>query len=125
MRGKPHACADRGRRQGLRLIVDEDADLTNAAEAALSGGMSNAGQTCIGTEQITSEKVFDSFNEITSQAKDLHAGPDGKIGPITMPSQLDIIKSHIDDAIATAPPSYSAARMQSASATYNRRSSPM
>ena len=84
------------------LIVDEDADLTNAAEAALWCGMSNAGQTCIGTEGVyVHEKVFDAFiNEITSQAKDLHASPDGKIGPITMPSQLDIIKSHIDDAIA-------------------------
>jgi acyl-CoA reductase-like NAD-dependent aldehyde dehydrogenase len=84
------------------LIVDEDADLTKAAEAALWGGMSNAGQTCIGTERVyVHEKVFDAFiNEITSQAKDLHAGPDGKIGPITMPSQLGIIKSHIDDAVA-------------------------
>jgi acyl-CoA reductase-like NAD-dependent aldehyde dehydrogenase len=84
------------------LIVDEDADLTKAAEAALWGGMSNAGQTCIGTERVyVHEKVFDSFMaEITSQAKDLHAGPDGKIGPITMPSQLGIIKSHIDDAVA-------------------------
>lgn len=84
------------------LIVDEDADLTKAAEAALWGGMSNAGQTCIGTERVyVHELVFDSFvAEITSQAKDLRACPDGKIGPITMPSQLGIIKSHIVDAIA-------------------------
>ncbi len=84
------------------LIVDEDADLTKAAEAALWCGMSNAGQTCIGTERVyVHEKVFDSFmDEITSQAQELHAGPDGNIGPITMPSQLGIIKSHIADAIA-------------------------
>ena len=65
------------------LIVDDD-DLTKAAEAALWGGMSNAGQTCIGTERVyVHETVFDAFiNEITSQAK-MHAGPDGKIGPIT------------------------------------------
>ena len=84
------------------LIVDEDADLAAAAEAALWGGMSNAGQTCIGTERVyVHEKVFDSFiAEIREQAKDLHAGPDDKIGPITMPSQLAVIKSHIEDAIA-------------------------
>jgi aldehyde dehydrogenase (NAD+) len=84
------------------LIVDEDADLTQAADAALWGGMSNAGQTCIGTERVyVHENVFDSFMEkITSAAKDLHAGPGGKIGPITMPSQLGVIKSHIVDAIA-------------------------
>jgi acyl-CoA reductase-like NAD-dependent aldehyde dehydrogenase len=86
------------------LIVDEDADLEKAAEAALWGGMSNAGQTCIGTERVyVHERVFDAFvSEITEQAKDLYAGadPEAKIGPITMPSQLKIIKSHIDDAIA-------------------------
>ena len=86
------------------LIVDEDADLAKAAEAALWGGMSNAGQTCIGTERVyVHEKVFDAFvTEITQQAQGLRAGDDAgaKIGPITMPSQLKIIKSHIDDAIA-------------------------
>jgi acyl-CoA reductase-like NAD-dependent aldehyde dehydrogenase len=86
------------------LIVDEDADLAKAAEAALWGGMSNAGQTCIGTERVyVHEKVFDSFmSEILEQAKGLRAGDDegAKIGPITMPSQLDVIRSHVDDAIA-------------------------
>jgi acyl-CoA reductase-like NAD-dependent aldehyde dehydrogenase len=85
------------------LIVDEDADIAKAAEAALWGGMSNAGQTCIGTERVyVHEKVFDSFmTEILSQAEGLRAGADegAKIGPITMPSQLKIIQSHIDDAI--------------------------
>ena len=86
------------------LIVDEDADIAKAAEAALWGGMSNAGQTCIGTERVyVHEKVFDVFMaEILDQAKDLRAGSDSeaKIGPITMPSQIKIIKDHIDDAIA-------------------------
>ena len=86
------------------LIVDEDADLSKAAEAALWGGMSNAGQTCIGTERVyVHERVFDAFmDEILDQARGLRAGADAdaKIGPITMPSQLGIIKSHLDDAIA-------------------------
>ncbi len=86
------------------LIVDEDADLPKAAEAALWGGMSNAGQTCIGTERVyVHERVFDSFmTEILGQAKGLRAGADSgaKIGPITMPSQLSIIKRHIEDAIS-------------------------
>ena len=86
------------------MIVDEDADIAKAAEAALWGGMANAGQTCIGTERVyVHEKVFDSFmTEILDQAKDLRAGADSgaKIGPITMPSQLKVIKSHLDDAVA-------------------------
>lgn len=84
------------------MIVDQDADIEKAAEAALWGGMSNAGQTCIGTERVyVHEKVFDKFvAEIAEQAKDLKAGAGEKIGPITMPSQIGIIKSHIDDAIS-------------------------
>ena len=86
------------------LIVDEDADIAAAAEATLWGGMSNAGQTCTGTERVyVHEKVFDSFMaELTAKAREVRAGfEDGaKIGPITMPSQLDIIKGHLDDAVA-------------------------
>jgi aldehyde dehydrogenase (NAD+) len=86
------------------LIVDEDADIAAAAEATLWGGMSNAGQTCAGIERVyVHEKVFDTFmSELTTQAQAVRAGSDeaAKIGPITMPSQLKIIKSHLDDAVA-------------------------
>lgn len=86
------------------LIVDEDADLAAAADAAVWGAMSNAGQTCIGVERVyVHERVFNPFMaEVMKQAKSLRAGgdPEAPIGPITMPSQLGIIKRHIDDAIA-------------------------
>ena len=86
------------------LIVDEDADLEKVAEAALWAGMSNAGQTCIGTERVyVHEKVFEPFMaEILEQAKDVRAGSDSgaKIGPITMPSQVGVIRSHVEDAVA-------------------------
>ncbi len=88
------------------VIVDEDADISAAADAALWAGMSNAGQTCIGTERVyVHEKVFDQFvSEITAQAREVGlraaADPDALIGPITMPKQLDVIRSHVDDAIA-------------------------
>jgi acyl-CoA reductase-like NAD-dependent aldehyde dehydrogenase len=36
------------------LIVDSDADLEAAADAAVWGGMSNAGQTCVGVERAAS-----------------------------------------------------------------------
>lgn len=86
------------------LIVDEDADITAAADAALWAGMSNAGQTCIGTERVyVHEKVFDAFvSEITALASTVRAGSDAeaKFGPITMPGQLPIIKRHVEDAVA-------------------------
>jgi aldehyde dehydrogenase (NAD+) len=86
------------------LLVDEDADVAAAADAAVWGAMSNAGQTCIGVERVyVHAKVYDAFvAKVLEQAKGLSANsdPETKIGPITMPGQLDIIRSHIEDAIA-------------------------
>jgi acyl-CoA reductase-like NAD-dependent aldehyde dehydrogenase len=86
------------------FIVDADADLDKAAEAALWGAMSNAGQTCIGVERVyVVESVYETFvDRITEQAKALRAGDDrtASYGPITMPGQLGVIKRHIDDALA-------------------------
>jgi acyl-CoA reductase-like NAD-dependent aldehyde dehydrogenase len=86
------------------LIVDADADLDAAADAALWGGMSNAGQTCVGTERVyVVEPVYDGFiNRLVARASKLRAGaePDADLGAITMPGQVEIIKRHIDDALA-------------------------
>jgi succinate-semialdehyde dehydrogenase / glutarate-semialdehyde dehydrogenase len=86
------------------LIVDGDADLEAAADAALWGGMSNAGQTCVGVERIyVVEAAYDRFLELlVGKASKLKAGaePDADLGAITMPSQIDIISRHIDDALA-------------------------
>ena len=86
------------------MIVDDDADVAAAADAALWGGMSNAGQTCIGIERVyATDKVYDAFvRELTARAKALRPGSDAaaSYGPITMPGQVDIIRRHIADAIA-------------------------
>jgi aldehyde dehydrogenase (NAD+) len=86
------------------VLVDEDADLDAAADAALWGACSNAGQTCIGVERVyVHERVYDEFlSRLLDKARDLRAEdvPEAKIGPITMPSQLEVIRSHIADALA-------------------------
>ncbi|MDQ6526712.1 aldehyde dehydrogenase family protein [Nocardioides sp. LHD-245] len=84
------------------LIVAEDADVAEAAEAALWGAAANAGQTCAGVERVyVHDRVYDRFlDELVTQAKELEARPGGQVGPITMPSQVDIIRRHIDDALA-------------------------
>jgi aldehyde dehydrogenase (NAD+) len=86
------------------LIVDEDADIEAAADAAIWGAASNAGQTCIGVERVyVHERVYDDFlARLTKKASAVtaHEGLDSKIGPITMPSQLGVIRSHIQDALA-------------------------
>jgi acyl-CoA reductase-like NAD-dependent aldehyde dehydrogenase len=82
------------------LIVDADADVSAAAEAAVWGGMTNAGQTCIGIERIYAvAPVYDALvTEIVAKAGKLRTGEE--IGPITMPKQIDIIREHIGDALA-------------------------
>lgn len=85
------------------MIVDTDADLDAAAAAAVWGGLTNAGQTCIGIERVYAvEGVFDRFvDRVVQRAGRLTVGTDGTdIGPITMPSQLEVIRRHIDDALA-------------------------
>ena len=82
------------------VIVDKDADLKLAAEYALWSAMANAGQSCIGAERVyVVESVADQFIEIiTNMAKKIQIGKD--YGPATMPSQLNVIQSHLDDAKA-------------------------
>ncbi|MEV4498432.1 aldehyde dehydrogenase family protein [Micromonospora arborensis] len=86
------------------MIVDSDADLDAAAEACVWGGMTNAGQTCIGIERVYAvDSVFDAFvDKVVARAGQLTVGAEGSdIGPITMPRQLDVIRGHIDAAIAS------------------------
>ena len=82
------------------LIVDADADIAAAAEAAVWGAMTNAGQTCIGIERVYAvAPVYDRFvAAVTEKASALRTGEE--IGPITMPGQVDIIRRHIGDALA-------------------------
>jgi acyl-CoA reductase-like NAD-dependent aldehyde dehydrogenase len=87
------------------LIVDEDANIEAAVDGAVWGANANAGQTCAGVERVyVHERVYDDFlAQVIARTREVHAtdDADAKIGPITMPSQLNIIKRHIDDAIAS------------------------
>src|SRR4051812_24226446 len=84
------------------MIVDDDADVVAAADAAVWGAMSNAGQTCIGIERVyATSAVYDRFvAEVTEQVRRLRPGSDDKAtyGPMTMPSQIDVVRRHLDDA---------------------------
>ena len=86
------------------MIVDDDADVAAAADAAVWGAMSNAGQTCIGIERVyATEKVYDSFvAAVTEKARSLRAGSDEEAhyGPMTMESQTDVVRRHVDEALS-------------------------
>src|SRR5687767_7391719 len=84
------------------MIVDDDADVVAAADAAVWGAMSNGGQTCIGIERVyVTSAVYDRFvAEVTSQVQKLRPGSDDEAsyGPMTMASQTRIVRRHVDEA---------------------------
>jgi acyl-CoA reductase-like NAD-dependent aldehyde dehydrogenase len=86
------------------LIVDADADLNAAADAAAWGGLSNAGQTCIGVERVyVADPVYETFlAKLTERVSALKPGsePGAAYGPMTMPSQIEVIRRHLADAVA-------------------------
>jgi acyl-CoA reductase-like NAD-dependent aldehyde dehydrogenase len=86
------------------MIVAADADLDAAADAAVWGGLYNAGQTCVGIERVyVAAPVADAFlAKLVERASTLTVGvgDDAVIGPLTMPSQVDVVRRHIDAALA-------------------------
>ena len=85
------------------LIVAADADVAEAAEAALWGGLMNAGQTCAGVERVyVHESIYEPFvAKLVKDAKQVRVGGDkgAHLGPITMPSQIDVIRGHLSEAL--------------------------
>lgn len=86
------------------VLVDADANLDAAADATVWGAFSNSGQTCVGVERVyVHEQVHDEFvAKVVERAKQVRAGadPGAQYGPMTMPSQIDVVRRHIADALA-------------------------
>ncbi len=84
------------------VIVDVDADLDRAAEFTVWASMTNAGQSCTGFERVyVVDEVADAFiDKLVECAGNVTVGAEeSNIGPITMPGQIDVIASHIQDAV--------------------------
>jgi acyl-CoA reductase-like NAD-dependent aldehyde dehydrogenase len=89
------------------MIVCADADIERAAHAATYYSMSNAGQVCISVERVyVEEPVYDEFvRRVTDNVRQLRQGvPTGEgtvdVGAVIFPPQLEIIDSHVKDAVA-------------------------
>jgi len=86
------------------FLVGDDADLDAAADAAAWGALSNAGQTCVGVERVyVVADVYHTFLEkLTERVAGLRPGEDREAdyGPMTMPGQIEVIETHIADALA-------------------------
>jgi acyl-CoA reductase-like NAD-dependent aldehyde dehydrogenase len=87
------------------LIVADDADVEAAADAAVWGALSNAGQSCAGVERVyVTRAVREAFlDELRSRALKVRpgSGPDAEYGPMTMPGQAAIVRRHVVDALSS------------------------
>jgi len=86
------------------MIVCEDANLDNAASGALVGAFLNSGHVCCGTERVyVVEEVADEFiRKVLERVARLRQGSSGEfdVGAIFWDRQLEIIETHVADAIA-------------------------
>jgi acyl-CoA reductase-like NAD-dependent aldehyde dehydrogenase len=87
------------------MVVFEDADLTNAARAAVWGAFANAGQCCASVERCyVQESVASRFTELVvaetnALKQDLGNKSETDIGSITNQRQLEVIQQHVDRAV--------------------------
>ncbi|MFC9892526.1 aldehyde dehydrogenase family protein [Nocardia sp. NPDC127579] len=86
------------------MVVHVDAQLHDAAEAAVFGAMANAGQNPTGIQlAYVADSVYDRFLElVVEQARGLRPGADKRAsyGPMILESQVDVVRKQVRDALA-------------------------
>src|SRR5262245_19315627 len=89
------------------MIVLRDADLEQAANAAVWGAFTNSGQVCISVERVyVEESIADDFiRRVVEKTRALRQGSDVSgaearvdVGAMTYPKQVEIVEDHISDA---------------------------
>ena len=82
------------------MIILDDADLERSVNAALWGGLSNSGQTCISVEHIFAhEKIYPIIvDKLADKIQKMSSGIDqSDLGSISVYSGIEKIQSHIDE----------------------------
>ena len=88
------------------MVVLEDADLENAARAAIWGAFCNSGQACASIERCyVHESVADNFVDLVVKEtqllkQDKASAEPVDIGAMTNERQLQIVENHVSDAIS-------------------------
>ena len=83
------------------MIILDDADIDRSVEAAVWGGLSNSGQTCISVERIyAQESIYPQIvKRLSNMIQQLSSGKgSNSIGAISMDASLRKIKMQISDA---------------------------
>ena len=85
-------------------IVLEDAAVKTAARGSIMFGVFNAGQMCVGVERVyVVDAIYDEFMKEATKAitkLSVGTGDNSDIGPMVSIPQVDIIESHLADAVA-------------------------
>lgn len=87
------------------MIVFEDADLENAARAAIWGAFCNSGQACASIERCyVQESVAEKFTDLVVQEarrlkQDTALTDAIDVGAMTNEQQLEIVEDHVNDAV--------------------------
>lgn len=81
------------------MIVFADAEVERAANAAVWGAFTNAGQVCMSVERVyVQESIYDEFvARVLEKTAALRRGVD--YGAMTFPPQVDVVQSHLRDAV--------------------------
>jgi len=88
------------------MIVFEDANLENAARAAIWGAFCNSGQACASIERCyVHESIADKFVDLVVKEtkllkQDKPSTGDIDVGAMTNQEQLEIVEDHVSDAVA-------------------------
>jgi len=89
------------------FIVCDDANIEQAAHAALAGSFIAAGQNCLAAERyFVFDAVYDAFaSRVTELASELRQGPPLGVQPVdvgamTSPVQLEIVERLVNDAVS-------------------------
>ncbi len=86
------------------MLVLEDANLHQAARASVWSAMLNAGQTCVSVERVyVVDAVYDRFmDELATAMSGVESGTGTRrdIGPLIDSNQFQLVRTHIDDALA-------------------------
>lgn len=86
------------------MIVFADAPIERAVRGALWGAFTNSGQVCMSVERLYVERnIYKEFMlKLQEEALKLHSGTSESddIGSMTFNNQVDIVKEHVEDALA-------------------------
>lgn len=105
-------------------VVLEDADIERTARALAWGSMVNAGQSCMSIERVYAldavhDRLVDALAREIGALKINAENPEqGQIGPVIAAAQIDILRTHLDDALNLGARALTGGRLETLGGTW-------